>query len=367
VSATAPEATPERPLSPRRRGLAVDVAVIVGVLLVIAALLIATWYARTGVVWLIASAFFAFSIDPLVQFLRRRLNLGLGKSISLAFGIIAAGTLVITFIVFPPIIRGARELKAQIPEYVGQLQGSDAAGSLNAEETIGSIGNAFSDVANFFGRAGDLLSAIGAIASGAFALFMILTFTIYLLVYGRGMRQGLAARMSPLAGEHFRGATRALYDMNRGYWYGKFVIALIAGTTCWVGMFALDLPYAAPLSFFVAITDLIPQIGATLGTIPVAIVGLLEEPWKGVVITVWLLIYQQFENNVLTPKIFKKAIDVHPFVTVVAVTVGGMIFGLIGTLLALPIVKGAQIIVEAVRTYRAEARQVPGSEPAPGG
>ncbi len=356
-----PDSTPERALSPRRRRLAGDVGIIVAVLLLVAALLMATWFARQAVVWLVASAFLAFSIEPLVQLLHTRFKLGPGKSISLAFGLIGALTLVIVFIVFPPIIQGAGELKAQIPAYVAQLQATDASDSLNADQAIGSIGTAFVNAASFFHDAKNVLGKIGAIASGAFALFMILTFTIYFLVYGRRMRDGLAARVSPAARGHFTGTTRSLYEMNKGYWYGKFLIALIAGTTCWVGMYVLDLPYAAPLSFFVAITDLIPQIGATIGTIPVVIVGLLDEPWKGVAIGAWLIIYQQFENNVLTPKIFKKTIDVHPFVSLVAVVVGGMIFGIVGTLLALPVVRGAQIIIEAMHAYRREASAQPPS------
>ena len=68
--------------------------------------------------------------------------------------------------------------------------------------------------------------------------------------------------------------------------------------------------YAAPLAIFVGITDLIPNIGATLGTIPVVIVGLLEEPWKGVVAGAVLILYQQVENNLITPKVFKKTVGI---------------------------------------------------------
>ena len=72
-----------------------------------------------------------------------------------------------------------------------------------------------------------------------------------------------------------------------------------------------------PLALFVGITDLIPNIGATLGTIPVVIVGLLEEPWKGVVAGVVLILYQQVENNLITPRIFKETVEIHPFLSVV--------------------------------------------------
>jgi predicted PurR-regulated permease PerM len=142
--------------------------------------------------------------------------------------------------------------------------------------------------------------------------------------------------------------------MNTGYWYGKFLIGFVAGMTCFVSMKLLGIPYAAPLSLFVGITDLIPNIGATLGMIPVVIVGLLEEPWKGVAIAVIMTVYQQIENNLITPKIFKKTVEIHPFLSVVTVIAFSALFGIVGALLAVPVTKGILILVDAVR----EARRV---------
>jgi predicted PurR-regulated permease PerM len=137
--------------------------------------------------------------------------------------------------------------------------------------------------------------------------------------------------------------------MNQGYWYGKFLIGVIAGLTTFVTMKLLGLPFAAPLSVFVGITDLIPNIGATLGTIPVVIVGLLEEPWKGIVAGAVLILYQQVENNLITPKVFKKTVEIHPFLSVVTVLVFTALFGIVGALVAVPVTKGILIAVDAVR------------------
>ena len=341
----------------RRRVLAGDAIVVVAVVLAVVVVLAVTWFARQGLIWLVAGGFLAFSIDPLVQFLRSRLHLGRGKAISLAFAIVAAILVVLVFIVVPPVVNGAKELRAEIPSYVEQLQSSGVARSLNAEGAIDAAGGSAQKVAGLFTDSNRIADIIGAFAGGMLALFMLLTFTIYFLVYGRGIRSGIAARLKPGSRARFLSTTSETYEMNKGYWYGKFLIAAIAGLTCWVGMTALGLPFAAPLSVFVAITDLIPNIGATIGTIPVAIVGLLTEPWKGVVITIWLILYQQAENNIITPKIFRRTVDLHPFVSVVAVTLFGMVFGIIGTLLAIPVVKAVQIVVEAVRDGRRGAEE----------
>ena len=158
-------------------------------------------------------------------------------------------------------------------------------------------------------------------------------------------------------------ATRRIYTMNTGYWYGKFLIGVIAGLTTFVTMKLLGLPYAAALSLFVGITDLIPNIGATLGTIPVVVVGLLEEPWKGVVAGAVLILYQQVENNLITPKVFKETVEIHPFLSVVTVIVFTSLFGIVGALIAVPVTKAIEILIGAWRVGHAPTLEPPLPEP----
>ena len=104
-------------------------------------------------------------------------------------------------------------------------------------------------------------------------------------------------------------------------------------------MVLLDIPFAAR-SLFVAITDLIPNIGATIGAIPVVGVA-LRELVEGLIMLAIIIVYQ-LENTVITPKVFQKAIDLHPFLSFVVVLFFGAVFGVIGTLLALPVTAAAE-------------------------
>ena len=192
---------------------------------------------------------------------------------------------------------------------------------------------------------------------------MIFTFTLYFLVYGRDLLHGLTGLMPFTYRAPFLDATRRIYTMNTGYWYGKFLIGVIAGLTTFVTMKLLGLPYAAALSLFVGITDLIPNIGATLGTIPVVIVGLLEEPWKGVAAGAVLILYQQVENNLITPKVFKETVEIHPFLSVVTVIVFTSLFGIVGALIAVPVTKAIEILIGAWRVGHAPTLEPPLPEP----
>jgi predicted PurR-regulated permease PerM len=344
------------------RDLAFSTFVVISVALLVAASLVGLWLVRETIVWLVAAGFLAFSIEPLVQMFQRR-GSSRGLATTLAFVVIAGGILVFAFAIIPPVVDGAKGLADKIPVYVDQLQDTSTSDALNADGAIESAGAAAEDTSEFFARSNSVLDALGAAVAGGFAAFMIFTFTLYFLVYGRELAGRAERRLEPHARSPFRRAVTDVYDMNQGYWYGKFLIGLIAGLTTFVTMKLLGLPFAAPLSLFVGLTDLIPNIGATLGTIPVVIVGLLEEPWKGVVAGAVLILYQQVENNLITPKVFKKTVEIHPFLSVVTVIVFTALFGIVGALVAVPVTKGIQIAVDAVQ----EARRARPEAPAAGG
>ncbi len=354
MSIVEPQATvPEG--RPNRRFFAGSAAIVVAVILVTLALLIAIWLVRETVIWLVAAGFLAFSIEPLVRIFQRR-GMGRGMATTMAFLVIGGVVLFFAIALVPSLVDGAKELQAAIPEWQEKLKDSGAAETLNADQAIDAAGSAASDTANFFTGSGKVLDFVGALVSGGFAAFMIFTFTLYFLVYGRELKDRVVNRLPAHAEAPFRSAASEIYYMNMGYWYGKFLIGVIAGLTCFLSMKLLGLPYAGPLSLFVAITDLIPNIGATLGTIPVVIVGLLsDDPWKGVVIGAILIAYQQVENNLITPKVFKRTVEIHPFLSVVTVIGFTALFGIVGALIAVPVTKGIQIGIDAFREARRRA------------
>jgi predicted PurR-regulated permease PerM len=337
----------------RRRQLADDAAVVIGVVLLVAAIIGLALATRAIIVWVLAAGFLAFSIDPLAQTLRRRAHVGGGAAIALAMVVIGLVMFVIGLIILPPVIDGAQSLLDQIPAYSERLQDSSFVQSLGAEDQVETAEDGTQQIANFFEGVGSITDAIGALASGAFAAFMIFVLTIYFMVYGRDMRRGIASRLGPERGPRFLRTTGRIYDATKGYWSGKFLIAVIAGVSVYIPMVLLDIPFAAPLAFFVGLTDLIPNIGATIGAIPVVGVALFESWWKGLIMVAVIVVYQQLENSVITPKVFQKAIDLHPFLSFVVVLFFGAVTGVIGMLVALPVTAAAKIVLEE---YRRPAR-----------
>jgi predicted PurR-regulated permease PerM len=166
----------------RRRRLADDAVVVIAVVLAVAAVLAMAWATRAIIVWVLAAGFLAFSIDPLVQLLRRKARVGNGAAIALATLVIGLVLFAIGLIILPAVVDGARGLLDAIPAYAERLEDSGFIGSLGAEDQVENAEDATQQISNFFSGISSILGTIGALASGAFAGFMIFVLTIYFLV-----------------------------------------------------------------------------------------------------------------------------------------------------------------------------------------
>ena len=122
------------------------------------------------------------------------------------------------------------------------------------------------------------------------------------------------------------------------------------------------MPYPAPLALLVAVLDLVPLVGATLGGALLVIVGLFVEPWKAVVLLIFVLVYQQVESNLLQPLVYSQAVQLNGLVILIALLVGGQLLGIPGALLAIPVAEIIRIVISEVGAYR-RAERAPG-EPA---
>lgn len=117
---------------------------------------------------------------------------------------------------------------------------------------------------------------------------------------------------------------------------GQFTEALILGTLCFVGMIILRLEYALLISVLIGITSLIPIVGAFIGALPSVFILFIIGPQKALIFIVFLLVLQQFEGNIIYPKVVGASIGLPPLWMLIAITVGGGIFGVVGMMLAVP-------------------------------
>ena len=136
---------------------------------------------------------------------------------------------------------------------------------------------------------------------------------------------------------------------------GNLATSLVAGVATFIWLVAWGVPYPVALAMFIAITDLIPLIGATIGAIGVTVVGLFHGVVPGIATGLYYVAYQQFENYVLQPRVMKKTVDVAPVVTIVAALIGAALLGILGALIAVPIAAAVQLILTEVVFPRQDA------------
>jgi predicted PurR-regulated permease PerM len=164
---------------------------------------------------------------------------------------------------------------------------------------------------------------------------------------------------------------RVLDHMARavsGYVIGALVIALIAGTATFIVLTILGVPFAAPLAVVAGLFSLVPLVGATIAAVLIGLVTLFNDfPTDTILWTVWAIVYQQIENNLVQPQIQKRTVNVNGFIVLVSVLFGATLLGVLGALLAIPIAASIQIVIREWWAYRREEKLVAGPAPEAGG
>ncbi|SEK20891.1 Predicted PurR-regulated permease PerM [Ruminococcus sp. YRD2003] len=127
------------------------------------------------------------------------------------------------------------------------------------------------------------------------------------------------------------------HECFRNFFVGQFIEAIILGSLCFIGMTVLKLPYAAMSGTLVGVTALIPIVGAFIGAGFSAFIIMTENPMQAVIFLIFLIILQQFEGNIIYPKVVGDSIGLPGIWVLAAVTVGGGLFGIVGMLVGVPL------------------------------
>jgi predicted PurR-regulated permease PerM len=141
------------------------------------------------------------------------------------------------------------------------------------------------------------------------------------------------------------------------YITGNLAISVICGVTTFVVLLILGTPYAAPLALLVTVLDLVLLVGATLDGGLLVIVRLFVDPWKAVVLLVFVLVYQQVESNFLQPIVYSKAVQLNGLMVHIALLVGRQLLGIPGALLDIPVAQIIRILVTELVAYRRTQRE----------
>jgi predicted PurR-regulated permease PerM len=311
-----------------------------------------------GVLVLIFVALFiAAGLNPSVEWFQRR---GLRRSLAVTMVIIIFLCAVALFLwaIVPVITKQVAELTDNAPEWFDQLQRNRQVQELDDQfDVIDKVRDYVQDgkfaTGLFGGVLGLSLRVLGALAN----IFLIIVLTLYFLSSLEKTKTALYSLAPASRRERVRKLGDRVVESVGGYVAGAFVVALCAGVSSLVFLFAVGMSeYAVALAFVVAVLDVIPMIGATIGAVIVSAIGFATD-WKiGVACVIFYLIYQQLENYVLYPRVMSRSVDVPGAVTVIAALVGASLLGVVGALLAIPTAAAILLITREVFIRRQDAR-----------
>jgi predicted PurR-regulated permease PerM len=285
---------------------------------------------------------------------KTRMSRGLAATITVLGTALAVVVLALLFLV--PMVGSVRDFLHDLPDTIQQLRSSDELSWLGdtgigknlqegANKTSVSVPNAISEV---LGIAGDFFAVF-------LAGFTILFICLFFLSDVPNLKRALASVLMPGDDERWLGVWERVTESVSRWAIAVVVIATIAGTTQGVTAWLLGSSFALGLGVIAGLLDMIPNLGATLAGF-ILVPALWAESGIGaaVVMLIVILVYQQVENNILTPKIQGRAVKLSGFFIIVAVTLFGALLGVLGALTAVPLAATVQIFVQELTKTRRE-------------
>lgn len=299
-------------------------------------------------VWLAVSLFLATALWPLVGLAERRLKLPRSLAVSAVFLVVGIALVAVIALLVTPLVTEGSRFAEQLPQYVDDAkQGKGPVGDLLKQLNIDTYVQDHQDEIRkqAAGLGTSAAHVLTVIASTVAAVVSIIVLTFLLLLEGPKL---LAGSLGVLSGERAERAERVGRDCARavtGYMAGNLVISLICGVLTYVVLFATGVPYAGVIAVFVAIADLVPLIGATVGAVIAAAVAFLHSVPAGIVVLVFFLVYQQLENHLLQPVVLSRTVNINPLAVLISILLGVELAGILGALLAIPVAGIVQVLI----------------------
>lgn len=333
---------------------------------------------KTPLITIAMSLFLALALNPPVTRLARLMP---GKSrvgaTAIAYLLVVATLSAVMVLIVPPVVQQSSRFAETVPGLIDQLtvQRSSIDGFL---ETYGleasvdqGIENVKAQAASLAANLGNVLVGLaGSLVTGAATLLFVLVLTFLMLIEGpQWMTRLWGLYRDPQLLERHRKLTTRMYRVVTGYVNGQIVVAAIAAASSLATILVLstlfDMPIniALPLAAVIFVTGLIPMFGATIGAIIVGLVLLLNSPIAALIFIIYFIIYQQIENNFISPAIQSKTIELSPLAILIAVLIGLALFGVLGGVISIPIAGIIRVIIvdylEHARRERSERQKNP--------
>lgn len=327
------------------------ITITAGAIVKIAAFLVGLYICyliRDVLALLFVSLILAAAIDPLVDALARyhipRTLTVLGVYVIVA--LVIAGTVVL---LIPPIAEQFRAVAQDFPAYVDRVSASYQSVQAFTERhwLLQRLQQAAGGLESNVNRAAEgVLGTVSGIFGSIISFFIVLVVTFYMAVEENAVKKVVWSLAPP------RDQAYVMQLVNRmqrqiGYWFrGQLVLMVLIGVFTWAGLRFLLPDYALVLGVVAGITEFIPYLGPVLGAVPAVFLAFSVDPFLALIVTLFYIVVQQVEGNILTPKIMQRAVGLNPIVSIAVLMAGLKLGGIVGGLLSIPVATAVSVVIK---------------------
>jgi predicted PurR-regulated permease PerM len=301
---------------------------------------------RNTLVLVFVALFIAVGLEPVVGFgTRHRLR----RSFSVLLVVLTAAAVVALFVysAISPIQKEIHQLTKRVPKWRAEIgSGKGTVGHLAKELHLSYYISGSGSGTLAKGLATGALGAGEEVLSAASSVLVVIILTIYFLAALPAIKRFMVHLVPHSRRERFGLLLDDVLAGVGGYLLANLFTSLVAGIGTFVWAEALGIPYAILLGLLVAIFDLVPVVGSTVGGVIVSLVALSVSLPVALATAAFYGVYRILEDYLLVPRVMRQAVNVSPVVTVLAVIMGGALLGIIGALVAIPIAAGIKLVLE---------------------
>jgi predicted PurR-regulated permease PerM len=297
------------------------------------------------------SGLFAIGFSPIVRLIERQKILPIGTqrfprwlAILILYVVILGALTGIGFMVVPPLVDQGEQLWKALPGMFARAQDFLIAKGILKEHLTWQEAVASAPGTGGGDAVGTVLGAVAGVAGGIFGLITILILTFYLLVEADSLRNTMLRLFPRRDRPRVAAASRDITVKVSAWLGGQMVLGAIIGASSAIGLWLLGIPFFYVLALISGIGELIPVVGPVLSAIPAIAVASTVSLNKVLLVIVFFVVQQQFENHVLVPKVMQRQVGVSPVTVIVALLIGGKLLGIVGAILAVPTAAILQVV-----------------------
>jgi len=299
----------------------------------------------------IVSFVLASALTPAVEWLFQKHKIPRVFGVVILYVSLFGAITLVLLLLIPAIIQQIGDIANNFPDYYTRF--SSEVGNLRdfnfTHSFVTNLQTSLQGIRTDLGSAtGGILNTLSSVFGGLFAFIGVLVITFYLIVEEQAMRRFLQNIIPP---KYLPKLSGMLDDIQQkmGMWLrGQLVLSLVIFFVTFVGLSILGVRNALVLALFAGLMEFVPFIGSTIGAIPAVFFGFAEATWLGFTVIGFYILVQQLENNILAPKIMQKSVGLNPLVVIIVLLIGAKAAGIVGLLLAVPIVLIFETIFHAV-------------------